>query len=99
MSGELQYRVKLAADAKVKIKAKIKSDMETEKVCFDLKVDGAAKGTLNAANTWVEVESAAMELAAGVHTISFIGQQLGSNEGYRSVLADIDCWSLVEQAA
>ena len=99
MSGELQYRVNLAAATTVKIKAKIKSDMETEKVCFDLKVDGAAKGTFNAANTWVEVESAAMELAAGVHTISFIGQQLGSNEGYRSVLADIDCWSLVEQAA
>ncbi len=99
MSGELQYRVKLAADAKVKIKAKIKSDMETEKVCFDLKVDGAAKGTLNAANAWVEVESDAIDLAAGVHTISFIGEQLGQSESYRSVLADIDCFTLVEQAA
>ncbi len=96
MSGELVYRVKLAAATTVKIKAKIKSDMETEKVCFDLKVDGSGKGTLNSANAWVEVESSTMELAAGVHTISFVGQQLGSSESYRSVLADIDCFQVID---
>lgn len=99
MSGEVQYRIKLQAATKVKIKAKIKSNMTTEKVCLDLKVDGAAKGTLKSANEWIEVESAEMELAAGVHTIAFIGQQLGSSEGYESVLADIDCFDLVEVAA
>ena len=96
MSGELVYRVKLAAAATVKIKAKIKSDMETEKVCLDLKVDGAGKGTLSSANAWVEVESDTMELAAGVHTISFVGQQLSGSENYRSVLADIDWFQVID---
>ena len=72
--------------------------MEQEKVCLDLKVDGAAKGTLNAANEWIEVESDAITLTAGIHTISFVGQQLGSGEGYRSVMGDIDCFTLLEQA-
>ena len=97
MSGELVFRINVASDTSVKIKAKIKSDMETEKVCFDLKLDGQGKGSLNAANTWVEVESQLLTLTAGIHTISFVGQQLGSSEGYRSVLADIDCFTLVEQ--
>jgi len=97
-SGEIQYNVKLAAAATVKIKAKIKSNMTTSKVCFDLKVDGTQKETFNAANEWIEVESAAMELAAGIHTISFVGQQLGESESYESVLADLDYFVLVEQA-
>jgi hypothetical protein len=37
-----------------------------------------------------------MELAAGVHTISFVGQQLGSSESYRSVLADIDWFQVID---
>ena len=99
MSGELIYRVKLAEETNVKIKAKIKSNATTEKVCFDLKVDGSNKGSLNSANTWVEVESAEMTLAAGVHTIHFIGQQLGQSEGYTSIFADIDCFSLIKVTA
>ena len=94
MSGELVYRVNLEEAANVKIKARIKSDMTTEKVCFDLKVDGANKGTLNSADAWVEVESSEIALTAGVHTISFVGQQLGQSESYRSVLADIDWFEL-----
>ncbi|MCR5693241.1 MAG: hypothetical protein K6G74_04705 [Bacilli bacterium] len=96
MSGELVYRVKLSAATTVKVKAKIKSDMTTEKACLDLKVDGANKGTLNSANAWVEAESSTMELTAGVHTISFVGQQLGQSEGYQSVLADIDWFQIID---
>ncbi len=94
MSGEVIYRIKLAEEAKVKIKARIKSNMETEKVCFDLKVDGARKTTFNSANAWVEVESAEMTLSAGVHLISFVGQQLSSSENYTSVLGDLDWFEL-----
>ena len=94
MSGELVYRIKLAEEAKVKIKARIKSNMETSKVCLDLKVDGANKGTFNSANAWVEVESAEMTLSAGVHLISFVGQQLSSSENYTSVLGDLDWFEL-----
>ena len=94
MSGELVYRIKLAEEAKVKIKARIKSNMETSKVCLDLKVDGASKGTFNSANEWVEVESAEMTLEAGIHTIHFVGQQLGQSESYQSVIADIDWFEL-----
>lgn len=94
MSGEVVYRIKLNEEAKVKIKARIKSNMETSKVCFDLKVDGANKGTFNSANTWIEVESAEMTLSAGVHLISFVGQQLSSSENYTSVLGDLDWFEL-----
>ena len=94
MSGEVVYRIKLAEEAKVKIKARIKSNMETSKVCLDLKVDGANKGTFNSANAWVEVESAEMTLSAGVHLISFVGQQLGQSESYQSVLGDLDWFEL-----
>ena len=94
MSGEVVYRIKLAEEAKVKIKARIKSNMETSKVCLDLKVDGANKGTFNSANAWVEVESAEMTLSAGVHLISFVGQQLSSSENYTSVLGDLDWFEL-----
>ncbi|MBR3674958.1 MAG: InlB B-repeat-containing protein, partial [Bacilli bacterium] len=94
MSGEVVYRIKLSEEAKVKIKARIKSNMETEKVCLDLKVDGANKGTFRSANTWVEVEPTEMTLAAGVHTISFVGQQLSGSENYTSVLGDLDCFEL-----
>ncbi|MBR6865752.1 MAG: InlB B-repeat-containing protein, partial [Bacilli bacterium] len=94
MSGEVVYRIKLSEEAKVKIKARIKSNMETEKVCLDLKVDGANKGTFRSANTWVEVESTEMTLAAGVHTISFVGQQLSGSENYTSVLGDLDWFEL-----
>ncbi|MBO7121358.1 MAG: InlB B-repeat-containing protein, partial [Bacilli bacterium] len=94
MSGEVVYRVKLTEEAKVKIKAKIKSNMETEKVCFDLKVDGARKTTFNSTNTWVEVESPEMTLSAGVHLISFVGQQLSGSENYTSVLGDLDWFEL-----
>ncbi|MCQ2800297.1 MAG: hypothetical protein MJ228_06110 [Bacilli bacterium] len=99
MSGELVYGVKLNAETTFKIKAKIKSDMEVSKPCFDVKVNGTLKETINATNVWADVETAAITLPAGIHTISFVGQQLGSSEGYRSVLADIDCFTLVEQQA
>lgn len=94
MSGEVVYRVKLTEDTKFTVKAKIKSNMTTEKVCLDLKVDGARKATFNSANAWVEVESAQIELTAGVHTISFVGQQLGQSESYQSVIADIDYFKI-----
>lgn len=94
MSGEVVYRIKLAEEAKVKIKARIKSNMTAEKVCFDLKVDGARKATFNSADAWVEVESAEMTLSAGVHLISFVGQQLSSSENYTSVLGDLDWFEL-----
>ena len=94
MSGEVVYRIKLTEDTKFTVKAKIKSNMTTEKVCLDLKVDGASKGTLRSADTWVEVESAQIELTAGVHTISFVGQQLGQSEQYQSVIADIDYFKI-----
>lgn len=94
MSGEVIYRIKLTQDTKFTIKAKIKSNMTTEKVCLDLKVDGVNKGTLRSADAWVEVESAQIELTAGVHTISFVGQQLGQSESYQSVIADIDYFKI-----
>ena len=94
MSGEVVYRIKLTEDTKFTVKAKIKSNMTTEKVCLDLKVDGVNKGTLRSADAWVEVESAQIELTAGVHTISFVGQQLGQSESYQSVIADIDYFKI-----
>ena len=94
MSGEVVYRIKLTEEAKIKIKARIKSNMTAEKVCFDLKVDGARKATFNSADAWVEVESPEMTLSAGVHLISFVGQQLSSSENFTSVLGDLDWFEL-----
>ena len=90
--GKLGFKVKALAALNVKVKIAYKSANAADKGAFDLYIDGVKNAGLGAASeAWTTVESEAIALTLGEHTITL--------QGISNVSADIDYIEVIKQAA
>ena len=89
--GQLDYYVKITEAMSLKVVVHAQSNKTESATVMELLIDGEVSQELACADTWIDIESTAIDFAVGQHTISL--------KAANSATVDIDYIELVKQAA